>query len=573
MRLLRKFTGVIFVAMLLIVGLIAPATATDDGDLPTCQGDEAPVDVYDGGEKVGSLTWDDPGTGQVTFTADAGFEGYQVELCINGSTDVFYDTLADGEYSRAAQTSSGQNAGVSNVEILNVIPPDVDNGDVNYCDPSQRPDGMSIADWLPADFDPADCFTVVTDATVCGTFTATVTGPDVGGKDYRFRWVEGSAKAASPDSADDNAMPATFVEDYSGGSVDITYYIVGPEKDYFVGFNDAFPNWWDGGKTVAVDTDCVDDVVVDFCDPAQRPAGMSIDEWLTQAEDASEGTFDRSDCFEIEPVLQCGSFDAMVTGPYEGYEMVYLDGADQTTSLEWKELPAVFGEDAGGGSVDITVYLVGPEKDYLVGTGLPNYWEDTGRNVTIDTDCDTPQDVTITTRRTPEPVTYDITFLKDWAGDVDGGNLGTTIVTGEVTVEFTVEVNGVEHDDMFAPGDVLEVNEGDDVAITGETLSDLGDDRCSSTTALPDGLIDVSSDATLTVINSVDCADVQGIIVEFPEEPEAEPVDTPVDTKVLAEVLEGQTLPRSGASAVLLTLMGLLSVGLGGGMIKMRKRT
>ncbi len=336
---------------------------------------------------------------------------------------------------------------------------------------------------------------------------------------------------------------------------------------------------WDGNafshygiKFVELDNGGND--VVDFCDPAQRPAGMSIDEWLTQAEVASEGAFDRSDCFEIEPVLECGSFDAAVTGPYEGYEMVYLDGADQTTSLTWKELPAVFGEDAGGGSVDITVYLVGPEKDYLTDSGLPNYWDDNGRTVTIDTDCGTPRDITITTTPTPTPVPamFEITFLKDWAGDVNGGNPGTTIVTGEVTVEFTVAVNGEELDDMFAPGDVLEVDEGDDVAITAETLSDLGGGSCSSATALPGALTDVSSDGTLTVINTVDCADVLAEVIEEPEETE-EPVKTPVETKVLAEVQERQTLPRSGASAVLLTLMGLLGIGLGGGMIGSRKRS
>ncbi len=183
--------------------------------------------------------------------------------------------------------------------------------------------------------------------------------------------------------------------------------------------------------------------------------------------------------------------------------------------------------------------------------------------VTNDVDCTT---TTTTTTPDPEPDTYDITFAKDWAGDVNGVNPGPTVNTGNVTVEFTVALNGEVLEGTFAPGDVLEVEEGDDVEITGETHSQLNPNFCEAAIALPGALTDVSSDGTLTVINSVDCAEVLAEVIEQPEE---KPVPEP-ETEVLAEV---ETLPETGASALLLTLMGLLSIGVGGGMIGTRKRS
>ncbi|WP_084075229.1 hypothetical protein [Demequina sp. NBRC 110052] len=122
-----------------------------------------------------------------------------------------------------------------------------------------------------------------------------------------------------------------------------------------------------------------------YCDATERPAGMSIAEWL------AEGEFNGADCFEFTPALQCGSFDWTIDESPEGigpYEVRYLEGAGMTTdAVNGMMMPATFPEDYNGGSVVITVWLQGPEKDYLVGTGLPNYWDNNGRNVTIDTDC------------------------------------------------------------------------------------------------------------------------------------------------------------------------------------------
>ncbi len=130
---------------------------------------------------------------------------------------------------------------------------------------------------------------------------------------------------------------------------------------------------------------------VNYCNTAERPDGMSIAQWL------EEGKFNGADCFTITPTLQCGSFDATVAGPMAGYTWRYLEGAGMAPNLSTgKALPATFSEDYNGGSVKITTWLEGPEKDYLVGTGLPNYWDGNGRTVTINTDCAPPGLIEIT---------------------------------------------------------------------------------------------------------------------------------------------------------------------------------
>lgn len=112
----------------------------------------------------------------------------------------------------------------------------------NDCDTTQGPSG-----------DTSECFDYVVEQS-CGTVTGSVTKqplPQFEVGPYVLVWDEGGAVVG-----DFNDFPATFPEDYNGGSVQITYYIVGPEKDWLVG--SGLPNFWDGnGVTITVDTDCV----------------------------------------------------------------------------------------------------------------------------------------------------------------------------------------------------------------------------------------------------------------------------------------------------------------------------
>jgi hypothetical protein len=165
---------------------------------------------------------------------------------------------------------------------------------------------------------------------------------------------------------------------------------------------------------------------VNYCNPAERPDGMSIAQWLR------EGQFNGADCFTVTPNLQCGSFDATVDGPFAGYTWRYLEGAGMAPDLSTgMALPATFGEDYSGGSVQITVWLEGPEKDYLVGTGLPNYWDGNGRTVTIDTDCAPPE---------PVAVSMNLTYMTACAPDAT--NTWRIRNSSDIPVPYTLEYYG-----------------------------------------------------------------------------------------------------------------------------------
>jgi len=150
---------------------------------------------------------------------------------------------------------------------------------------------------------------------------------------------------------------------------------------------------------------CITPPPVNYCDPSQKPGGMSIAKWLATAPD----DFDVASCFEVTPSLSCGEFNATLTGPY-AYAFQWVEGADQAPIYPGaNSMPATFPEDYNGGSVQITTWIVGPEKDYLLGSGLPNFWEGNGRTVTIDTDCipPKPQDSTGVETRTLDLVCHD----------------------------------------------------------------------------------------------------------------------------------------------------------------------
>lgn len=205
-------------------------------------------------------------------------------------------------------------------------------------------------------------------------------------------------------------MPTTGV-DYYGPTIndkvkDVSHWIIcmgeptgGEEESYVCGWVEGeptmlnakdYPNlppWQEDGDYKGCEEP--DEQKYNYCDATERPAGMSIAEWLL------EGEFNGADCFDFEAVLECGSYDASITDSPEGigpYEIRWLEGANQTpNATEGKMLPATFPEDYNGGSVMISVWVQGPEKDYLVGTSIPNYWDGTVRNFTIDTDCLPPQ--------------------------------------------------------------------------------------------------------------------------------------------------------------------------------------
>ena len=123
---------------------------------------------------------------------------------------------------------------------------------VDYCDSSKRPGGMSIAQWHEAnDFDGTDCFEYEV-VQQCGSLDVQFITNETG-LGFEFNYVIGSETPVNFE--DGSTLPVNFDEDENGGSVEVTYYVVGPESDFFVGSD--LPNFWNGnGTTVLVDTDC-----------------------------------------------------------------------------------------------------------------------------------------------------------------------------------------------------------------------------------------------------------------------------------------------------------------------------
>lgn len=123
------------------------------------------------------------------------------------------------------------------------------------CDTSVIPG--SVAGFLAEHgYDGGSCFDYTVNVE-CGVATGSVTNqptPQYPVGPFRLVWNEGDGIA---DPYGPSSFPATFPEDYNGGSVTISYYIVGPESDWFSTNSGEVPNYWNGiYETLVVDTDC-----------------------------------------------------------------------------------------------------------------------------------------------------------------------------------------------------------------------------------------------------------------------------------------------------------------------------
>lgn len=127
---------------------------------------------------------------------------------------------------------------------------------------------------------------------------------------------------------------------------------------------------------------------VDYCDPAQYNIVTNPDN-ITAAQ--------RADCFTVAPSLICGVFNVAVTGP-----VFMINGNPTPFRAQWvydgesrdarRNFPATFTEDQNGGNVKVRYLLVGPESDYLTGTGIPNYWDNLLSQVyEVNTNCKAPE--------------------------------------------------------------------------------------------------------------------------------------------------------------------------------------
>src|SRR5690606_13434031 len=108
----------------------------------------------------------------------------------------------------------------------------------------------SLAAWLVQNGNP-DCIDLIV-GDECGIATGTITRNETNWDTWAVAFEEGTATYAGWTEGSIN-----FPEDYNGGSVEVAYYLVGPEGDY--GKISGEPNFWNqNAATITVDTDCED---------------------------------------------------------------------------------------------------------------------------------------------------------------------------------------------------------------------------------------------------------------------------------------------------------------------------
>ena len=388
----NQFVASVFLATQLLfpLALTSPVQATQPQDNPNHPDYWCGAD-FDGGVKFDDDTVLQAGTNEIDpitifITVDGENELDEVtsvsgegvtptKVIVNGANqDNPYDLPGDQP---PYTTPTGQ-------EISHVIVCYDEADQVNYCDPSQKPGGTSIDNWVPKD---VDC--VVPDVELeCGIFDGNITSEVLGpwGQNYGIAWSEGSADYSTPFSG----LPASFPEDYSDGSIDIYWFIVGPEAGYVQGH--GFPNFWDqNAEKVTVDTDCKDqksetgDIKVkkfeDKNENGQRDDGEElVDDWdmfLYNAnwdeiddldtEDDDWVKFENLDpgtyyvCEETEPDWTQTYPDSTTTGAIQNQSEEFGDGEEEEwcweVELEGGDVVRLkFGnhedEDGGGGNGD-----------------------------------------------------------------------------------------------------------------------------------------------------------------------------------------------------------------------------
>nr|NLD40168.1 LPXTG cell wall anchor domain-containing protein [Actinomycetales bacterium] len=194
-----------------------------------------------------------------------------------------------------------------------------------------------------------------------------------------------------------------FDEDENGGSVRIGAYIGGLEEAYiqFAGPDDL--QWKSPGRSITIKTDCQ---TVNYCDPSQRPNGLSIAEWLATAPGDS-----KIKCMTVgEPVITCGAIDIPFASSVVGldYQIEYWElDADGKAVGRAKIMPEgglTFAEGHNNGSVTIQAYVGGPEQDYVGASGVGTF-RYPGEQFTVKTTCETTPPTEPPTEKPTEPPT------------------------------------------------------------------------------------------------------------------------------------------------------------------------
>jgi LPXTG-motif cell wall-anchored protein len=323
--------------------------------------------------------------------------------------------------------------------------------------------------------------------------------------------------------------------------------------------------------------------------PAQVKPGKTyhVEEVVTGLPDNCDYSSDLKDSYTIPTDLKDGA-------------IVTIDVTNDLDCTEPDDDPKYYveftkdwtGDDIDLKNVDVTFVIDGklnwklgakpaqvkPGKTYHVEevvTGLPDncdYSSDLKDSYTIPTDLkdgalvtiDVTNDVDCT--EVEDDVYFNVSFTKTWVGDTELADLDNVEVT------FDIRINDVEL--TVDDGEIIEV-EGSpddvDVELMDENITGLPDTcdwKFESTSLIDPDNIDV------TVTNKVDCAEVDSVVIKKPDTaPETTDKATAkpaAEVKGVSMTAEKKEMPKTGASALLLSLMGMAALGTGGMMIRRR---
>lgn len=242
-----------------------------------------------------------------------------------------------------------------------------DDETTNYCNPDNKPASGSIEQWLVNAPEGADTDCLDVQITEEGnTVTATLSDRVVG-IDYGVEVVEGDlppAEEIPASGADSDSL--TFEE--GNGEQQYTVYIYGAEGDYFAtaGEQDSQAAYINGGVSGQVDT--TPQEPTNYCDPDNKPASGSIEEWLRNApEDAN------TDCLDVEITEEGNTVNASLADRVVGFDYGIdvveggLPPAEEIPASGEDSASLTFDEDTG--EREYTVYVYGPESGYFVTAG------------------------------------------------------------------------------------------------------------------------------------------------------------------------------------------------------------
>lgn len=140
---------------------------------------------------------------------------------------------------------------------------------------------------------------------------------------------------------------------------------------------------------------------VEYCDPANKPGGIDIGGWVPKDVECVDFSFEEA-CGELTITLRDDVIGINYAVAVEEGSATYDLGNATFGSQS-------FDEDYNGGSVDLFLYIVGGEKDYVTDRDIPNFWEQNAVPVTVDTDCESDGTTTTTTEQVTTTTTQPTT--------------------------------------------------------------------------------------------------------------------------------------------------------------------